>query len=180
MNDTTTKNPGTIRYLVAAALVVAAFFGAYRFAAARTVNASDATVAGQQASAGAELGAAGTGADGSTPACACCGTSAPTKDGLTGDAVEGTAVVENGVQRLEVDLSKGYYEPNVLVLKAGVPAQITFAQSTGCTAQVMSKDLGFFEDLSAGPRTIELDALEAGDYAFSCGMEMVFGKIVVE
>jgi plastocyanin domain-containing protein len=28
--------------------------------------------------------------------------------------------------------------------------------------------------------TVELPALEAGEYEFSCGMAMVFGKIVVE
>jgi len=45
---------------------------------------------------------------------------------------------------------------------------------------VQSNDLGFSEDLTAGPKTVKLAALEPGTYAFSCGMEMVFGKIVVE
>ncbi len=44
----------------------------------------------------------------------------------------------------------------------------------------MSKDLNFFEDLTTGAKTVKLPALQKGDYAFSCGMEMVFGKIVVE
>ena len=44
----------------------------------------------------------------------------------------------------------------------------------------MSKDLNFFEDLTSGAKTVKLPALQAGTYAFSCGMQMVFGSIVVE
>ena len=41
-------------------------------------------------------------------------------------------------------------------------------------------DLGFSEDLSSGPKTIKLGALKAGTYAFTCGMQMVTGTIVVK
>lgn len=163
--------PNNYRFGVVAVLVVAAFFGAYRFAEARN---SDPGQAGGVAS----LLPAGN--DASTPACACCGSSAPTENGITGEPVEGTAVVEGDVQRIDVDLSQGYYDPNVIVLKTGVPAEITFGQSAGCTAQVGSEELGFFEDLSAGPRVVKLPALEPGEYPFYCGMQMVFGKIVVK
>ena len=84
------------------------------------------------------------------------------------------------VQTIAVDLSTGVYAPNVIKLKAGVPTEITFGQSSGCTAVVQSKDLGFSEDLTAGPKTVKIGAMEPGTYAFSCGMEMVFGKVLVE
>lgn len=176
MKTTTTST--TARYVIVAAFVVAAFFGAYRFAAARSAQAAD---PGSAASGGIIPAANVTGAADSaaTPGCACCGSTAPTENGITGEPVEGAASVAGDVQTVDVDLSKGYYDPNVIVLEAGVPAEITFGQSSGCTAQVMSKDLGFFEDLSAGPATVKLPALDAGEYTFSCGMEMVFGKIVV-
>jgi plastocyanin domain-containing protein len=61
-----------------------------------------------------------------------------------------------------------------------VPSEITFTQATGCLGQVMSEDLGFFEDLTSGDATVRLNALEPGTYEFSCGMRMVFGTIVVE
>ncbi len=112
--------------------------------------------------------------------CACCGSTAPTAGGVTGDPVEGAAAVSGNVQTISVDLSKGYYQPNVIKLAAGIPAEITFGQSSGCTGQVMSKDLDFSEDLTSGAKTVKLPALQKGDYSFSCGMEMVFGKIVVE
>lgn len=174
MNNVNT-NAGTIRYVLVAGLVVAAFFGAYRFAGARSATATP----GQQA-AGSLTQAVSGDSSGSTPGCSCCGSAAPTENGITGDPVEGAAVVEGDSQSIDIDLSAGYYQPNVIKLTAGVPAKVTFGQSSGCTAQVMSEQLGFFEDLTTGPVTVELPALEAGEYEFSCGMGMVFGKIVVE
>lgn len=172
MSEQISRPTDGIRYLVVMALVLGAFFGAYRYAVAQ--SAVDDT---QYAAAGfgAVPGSAGGG-------CASCGScsSAPTTDGVTGDRVEGTAVVEGDVQTIEVDQSVGYYQPNVIRLQAGVPAQITFGAGAGCTAQVMSQELDFYVDVTGGPQTVELPALEPGEYPFYCGMQMIFGKIVVE
>jgi len=174
MSDTNVQTgKNTIRYFVLAALLLGAFFGAYQFAQARN-KAS----AGNGSPAAAAIGT--TASTDAAAGCACCGSTAPTEGGVTGDQLEGVAEITGDVQAISVDLSQGFYQPNVLKLKAGVPAQITFGQSSGCTGQVMSKELGFFEDLTGGPVTVDVPALEAGEYSFSCGMEMVFGKFVVE
>jgi len=172
------KRSGVTRYAILAVLVAGAFFGAYQFAQAGNGRqvADAATAPANGAIPAADSSAGGTGGSG----CACCGSTAPTEGGVTGDLSEGAATVTGDVQTISVDLSKGYYEPNAITLKAGVPAEITFGQSTGCTGQVLSKDLNFFEDLTAGPKTVKLPALDAGEYAFSCGMEMVYGKIIVQ
>jgi plastocyanin domain-containing protein len=91
-----------------------------------------------------------------------------------------SAKVAGDVQRISVDVSKGYYDPASIVLKAGVPAEITFSQSTGCTGQVVSEDLGFSADLTAGPYTVKIPAQRAGRYGFHCGMNMVSGTITVQ
>ncbi len=176
MSDKYTKasNGNVIRYAFVAVLVAGAFFGAYSFASAR--DGRGGSYVGNQGASGLTPALGSTGAQ---SACACCGSAAPTQDGLTGEKVEAQAALDQGVQRIEVDLSAGYYNPNQIILAAGVPAEITFGQSNGCTAQVASQELGFFEDLSAGPRVVKLPALEAGEYPFYCGMQMVFGKIVV-
>jgi hypothetical protein len=158
--------------LLVAALVVAAFFGAYRFArASSTASASPTTgiVGAATQAANGVLGSSGGAAAGGG---GCCGGGGP--------AVTGTAKVEGGVQKISVDLSSGSYNPNTIKLKAGVPAEITFGQSAGCTGQVQSADLGFAEDLTSGPKTVKLGALKAGTYGFACGMNMVTGQIVVE
>lgn len=195
-NDTKMSSTSGVemqRYVIAAVLVLVALFSGYRFLQARTANAAPAavkTLSGKPAAFAsacnmggtANGGANGSGGSGATAAggCACCsGSGAATAGGVTGPATEGVATVEGDVQKISVDLSKGYYDPNTIVLKAGVPAEITFGQSSGCTAQVQSQDLGFSEDLTSGPKTVRLPALAKGEYAFSCGMQMVFGKVVV-
>ncbi len=174
-----------LRYLVIAVLIGGAFFGAYSFASARnaggeaSTNALNVGTGATQATVAAGSSDAA-GSDSAAGGCACCGSTAPTEDGVTGDKAEAAAVVDGDVQKIEVDVSQGFYQPNIIKLKAGVPAEITFGKSAGCTAQVLSEELGFFEDLSAGPRTVRVDDPKAGEYAFSCGMQMVFGKVVVE
>lgn len=155
------------KFAVVLVAVVVAFGVSYRFASAKS-----ATVAQPPIPALAEAVNAAPGADGA--ACACCGTSG------SSEPVEGAAVVEGDVQRITVDTANGTYAPNVIRLKAGVPSEITFKAAQGCLGQVMSKPLGFFEDLTTGDKTVRLDGLQAGEYEFSCGMTMVFGKIVVE
>lgn len=105
--------------------------------------------------------------------CACCG------GGAAGPSVTGTATVEGGIQRIAVDASSGRYVPDVIVLEAGVPAEIAFSQATGCLAIVEIPALGVRKDLTGGPVTVRIPALEPGEVDFSCGMRMVFGKIVV-
>lgn len=177
MNGVSLQN-NTVRMVVIGVLVVGAFFGAYRFASAKNGRASNPT----RGAASAQGAATGTGTAGGSAAagCACCGgSSTPAVNGVSGAVVEGVATLGGGVQTIAVDVTS-VYNPNVIKLKAGIPAEVTFSQSTGCTGQVQSADLGFSEDLSGGPKTVKLPALKAGTYAFSCGMNMVFGKIVVE
>jgi plastocyanin domain-containing protein len=45
---------------------------------------------------------------------------------------------------------------------------------------VQSQQLGFAEDLTSGPKTVKLGALQPGTYTFACGMNMVSGTIVVK
>jgi sulfite exporter TauE/SafE/plastocyanin domain-containing protein len=117
-------------------------------------------------------------AQGGGSGCACCGGGAAQAPASA--SAPKAATVTGNVQKIAVDVSKGYYDPGAIVLKAGVPAEITFSQASGCTAQVASEALGFSEDLSAGPKTVKLAAVQPGEYDFHCGMNMVFGKIVVK
>jgi Tfp pilus tip-associated adhesin PilY1 len=155
------QSTSPVRWVAVGILLVVVVFGAYRVM----------TAAGQRGAAASTASAGGVSA-----------VAAPSASGakITGPEVSGTAVVASGVQKLSVDVTTGVYNPNVIHLKAGVPAEITFSQGPGCTSRVHSQDLGFDEDLSAGPKTVKLAALQPGTYGFSCGMNMVFGKVVVE
>jgi hypothetical protein len=105
--------------------------------------------------------------------CACCGGSG------SGASVAGEARVDGAVQRISVDTATGSWSPNEITLKAGVPTQITFAEGRGCLAQVTFPDLGVSADLTNGGAVVSLPALPAGEHTFTCGMNMVFGKLTV-
>jgi hypothetical protein len=179
-----------IRWTVIIAIAVAAFFGSYRFAQAAGTSTQTAAGTGPvQVSSSGGTGQAASGASGS-----CCAGSSSTGSTSSGSssgsccgagsssatAITKKATVSGDLQKVSVDLSKGYYDPNTIQLKAGVPAEITFGQGSGCLSQVQSQQLGFFQDLTKGAVAIKLPALTAGTYTFTCGMQMQSGTIVVK
>lgn len=165
-----------LRTALILAIVVLAFVASYQIA---TALGGDKTASAGVTAGGKGLipvSSAGSAADGEGLPCACCGGEA------NAEPIEGAASLEGDVQRLTVDTSAGYYNPNIIKLAAGVPAEITFTQASGCLAEVVSDDLDFYADLTGGNQTITLTAeqLQPGTYEFSCGMQMVFGTIIVE
>lgn len=103
----------------------------------------------------------------------CCG------GGGSGKTVKGKAKLEGNVQTIAIDTSSGGYSPNEITLKAGVPAEIAFSPSSGCLAGVIFPDTNVQADLSQGA-TIKLPAMQPGEYQWYCGMQMVFGKLIVK
>lgn len=168
MTETTTATRA-IRTVAILTVALIAFVATYSIA-----NAASGPARAAAPSSGSAFPAGLAGDPGGSPACACCGGAAAS------EPIEGSATLEGDVQRITIDTSAGFYDPNIITLAAGVPAELTFTQASGCLAQVMSEDLGFFEDLTAGDVTVRLDGLQPGTYEFSCGMQMVFGTIVVE
>jgi plastocyanin len=166
----------TMRYVAVAATIMMVFFGSFAYAQSKSTTITGVASASQGGivTAGLNTGAGAGGAGAGGGGGGCCG------GGGSSTPIEGTAVVAGGVQKITVDMSSGSYNPNTLKLKAGIPAEITFGQASGCTGVVQSQQLGFSENLSSGPKTIKLGALQPGTYGFACGMGMVTGKIVVQ
>lgn len=92
---------------------------------------------------------------------------------------EKPTVPETTVQRLELAIGAAGYEPSVLSAKAGVPIRLTVERGEGCAAGLLIPALGVQVDNSAADASVDLGALEAGDYRFTCGMEMVEGVLEV-
>jgi hypothetical protein len=154
------ERPDPSRWLIAVGVMLVAFFAAYGYASAAQ-PAPEGVVYYGAAPAGDETGG-----------CSCCDTGA-------GATVEGRTTLDGGVQRIDVDATSGY-SPNTIVAQAGIPIEIVFSEAYGCMAEVYFPDFGIVEDLTQGGALITLPALEAGQYGFSCGMEMVFGTLTVE
>lgn len=87
----------------------------------------------------------------------------------------------DGVQELAVRV-KGGYEPAVLQVRRGAPVRITFdrQETSGCSEEVVFPDFGLKRFLPAFEKTaIEIDPTEAGTFAFTCGMSMLQGRLIV-
>ena len=178
-----------IRYMIIGALVVAAFFGAYKFAQAGNASASSsgpgaaqsAAPAGAAGSVGSSSAAAGGsccggGASGAaTGGGGCCGSG-----GGSSKKVSGATTLSGGVQKVAIDLTTGSYSPNEIKAKAGVPIELDFkGPASGCNGGVVSQQLGFQQDVSNGG-SIQVAAQKPGTYTWTCSMGMYVGQIVVQ
>lgn len=82
-------------------------------------------------------------------------------------------------QRLSIRIGESGYEPSVVRASAGRPITLVVEQGEGCAAGFLMPSLGVAADNSSGPATVKLGTLKRGTYRFTCGMEMVEGKLVV-
>ncbi len=83
------------------------------------------------------------------------------------------------VQRVYITVTDGY-DPDTIIVEAGVPAEIEFSEGHGCLGLVVFDDLGIEADLENGGAVVRLPALEPGTYGFRCGMDMVHGTLIAE
>jgi plastocyanin domain-containing protein len=87
-----------------------------------------------------------------------------------------------GVQEIRVTV-KGGYAPDVIAVRAGQPVRLDFYrdETAACSEQVVFRDFGVIRDLPAYETTpVEFTPEEPGEYTFTCGMNMMRGKLVVE
>ena len=87
-----------------------------------------------------------------------------------------------GVQEIGVTV-KGGYSPDVIVVRAGQPVRLEFYrdETASCSEQVVFGDFGIARDLPAFRTTaVEFTPEQAGEYTFTCGMNMMRGKLVVQ
>jgi plastocyanin domain-containing protein len=87
-----------------------------------------------------------------------------------------------GVQRVRV-LVKGGYEPDRIVVEQGRPVRLDFYrdETASCSDTVVFGDFGIARPLPAfKTTTVELLPEKAGEFTFTCGMNMLRGKLVVE
>lgn len=92
------------------------------------------------------------------------------------------AIAGTGVQEIKVTV-KGGYSPDVIAVKAGIPVRLDFYrdETASCSEQIVFGDFGIARDLPAFKTTpIEFTPQEPGEYTFTCGMNMMRGKLIVE
>jgi P-type Cu+ transporter len=88
-----------------------------------------------------------------------------------GEASEVTVVVEGG------------YSPDVIRAHAGRPLRLVFDRrdASPCTDEVVFPDFGVRRALAAHAKTVvEIRPERTGEFTFSCGMNMLHGRIQVD
>lgn len=101
---------------------------------------------------------------------------------MTQGAAAVAAATTGGTQAVTVGV-KGGYDPSVLRVRRGVPLSITFdrQETSGCSEEVVFPDFGVKRFLPAFERTtVEFVPDRAGTFAYTCGMGMLRGELVVE
>lgn len=92
------------------------------------------------------------------------------------------AVGETGVQEINVTV-KGGYSPDSIVVRAGMPVRLNFYrdETSSCSEQVVFGDFRIARNLPAFKTTsIEFTPDKTGEFTFTCGMNMLRGKLIVK
>ena len=92
------------------------------------------------------------------------------------------SVGQQGVQEIQITV-KGGYSPDVVVVRRGVPLRLNFYrnETASCSERVVFSDFGIARDLPAFQTTsIEFTPDRAGQFTFTCGMNMMRGKLIVQ
>lgn len=85
-----------------------------------------------------------------------------------------------GVQIVRIDASKGVFEPNQVVVRAGVPVRLVFTKGVRCTDVVTFSKPEMSVRLDRDGGTLDLPALEAGVYSFGCRNGGASGLVLAE
>ena len=87
-----------------------------------------------------------------------------------------------GMQEVDITV-KGGYSPNVIEVQRGQPVQMRFYrdEENTCSEELLLPDFSIRRDLPAFKTTlVELLPQQAGTFAFTCGMGMLRGSLVVK
>ncbi len=93
-----------------------------------------------------------------------------------------TAAGASGSQEVTIVVAGGY-TPDLVVARRGVPLRMIFdrRETSPCSDEIVLPDFGIRRSLPAHAKTvIEIQPDRAGEFPFSCGMNMLHGTIRVD
>jgi plastocyanin domain-containing protein len=94
---------------------------------------------------------------------------------------EQAAIRDSRLQEVTVRV-KGGYDPDVIVVKKEIPVRLNFYrdETADCSEIVVIGEFNIRKPLPAFKTTpIEFTPKKEGEYAFTCGMGMLRGKLIV-
>ena len=96
-------------------------------------------------------------------------------------AAEQAVMIVDGKQIIQMELSSGFYAPDVLQVVEDIPVkwEIFAPEFMGCAETLVSRGLGISTRLKPGDNLVTFTPKDPGEYVFSCAMGMVRGTMVV-
>lgn len=84
-------------------------------------------------------------------------------------------------QEVKMTLANNNYNPNTLYAKKNVPVKwiINVQDLSGCTSTIIMPEYNIKQNLHQGENIIIFTPTKTGEIKFSCGMQMVWGKFII-
>lgn len=102
---------------------------------------------------------------------------------VTTNSADPNVIIENGVQKVTIEIKNGGYFPKKFQVKAGMPVELTLNTSGGvysCATAFTFKVFNIYEVLGPADRKVhKFTPKEKGQYTFSCSMGMYSGVMEV-
>ena len=101
--------------------------------------------------------------------------------GGCGDDGNNEVTVKDGKQYVSLNISANGYNPNVIVVKEGVPlvVETNSTPDAGCVRGVMIPEFNINKAMDVGPDRFEFTPDKKGKFEFMCQMRMSSGTLVV-
>ena len=102
---------------------------------------------------------------------------------LTAAATPDSAIAKPRIQSATVKITDRGYEPYVLKFRRGVRARITFIRTTDatCATEVVMPEFGIRRALPLNqPVAVTFVPNKRGEFSFTCGMNMMRGRLIVQ
>lgn len=101
--------------------------------------------------------------------------------GEPGPQVRREAQAVHGVQVIRIDVTD-HFEPNIIVVRRMIPLQIQIVRQldTSCSDKIVFGGFGVTRRLPLKrPEVVTIFPTKPGEYPFSCGFNMMTGKVIV-
>jgi sulfite exporter TauE/SafE/copper chaperone CopZ len=98
------------------------------------------------------------------------------------DSANNNTVIKNGVQEINMDMTRKGYSPNKFMLQKDVPVKwnINVKELIPCNNEILVPAYNIDVKLKQGMNTIEFTPNKEGTVPFSCGMGMLRGTFIVK
>jgi plastocyanin domain-containing protein len=84
---------------------------------------------------------------------------------------------DDGVQRLEIEAGSYYYKPNYIIVKAGIPVELTFKKEPGITPHdvvIEIPNIHIKKDINTEGTVVKFTPTDPGRYPFYCDKKFLF------